>query len=151
MVLKAQLGFYAAVIHFLSICFVFFFFLLFFFLSGIQYQENILCVCVRVFNNCTCVYCCMVSKSQKIFFIFLDMLANQARHAYFFPQNFFLETSLKSTILKQQSFILFWIFVLLISQYAFKKFFLDIGLYLLILHHLFTLLIQSFFFSLGKL
>lgn len=104
--------------HFLSIFFSFFFLI-----SGVQYQENMVCVCVCVFNNCTCVYCCMVSKSQKIFFIFLDMLANQARHAYFSPQNFFLKTSLKSTTLKQQSFILLWVFVLLISQYAFKKFF----------------------------
>lgn len=42
MVLKAQLGFYDMVIHFLSIFFSFFF------ISGVQYQENMVCVCVCV-------------------------------------------------------------------------------------------------------
>ena len=48
-----------------------FFLSLFFNFRGTISRKHGVCVCV--FNNCTCVYCCMVSKSQKIFFIFLDM------------------------------------------------------------------------------
>lgn len=68
--LNAQLGLYAMGFQVLSIWFCFFSLSFFFSVSrDMLPRKHVVCVGVCVFNNCTCVHHCVVSKSPEKYFL----------------------------------------------------------------------------------